>query len=1197
LGGIIVQIQKMFEKKIDRDIKGVVKVGQDDDFNIYQELDEYVVTNELHKHIGDFFQSYKKGIRGNTDKVGVWISGFFGSGKSHFLKILSYLIENKVVNNKEAISFFDKKIKDPMILADLKMAGDITTDVILFDIDAKSESDSKADKDSIVKVLNKVFNEMQGFCGSIPWVADLERNLTKDGLYEQFKITFEQISGNTWEDSREDLFYEEDSIIEALCKTSKMSEEAARHWFEQTEKEYTISIEKFAKRVNEYIEEKRKQPETKDHHVVFLVDEAGQYIGDNSQSMLNLQTVVHQFGIHCSGKAWIIVTSQEDIDSVLSVKGNDFSKIQGRFDTKISLSSAYVDEVIKKRILIKNEEGTATLKEVYRQKSSILKNLFLFSQKTAEMKTYSSEEDFVDIYPFVPYQFNLLQKVFTGVRIHGASGKSLSEGERSLLSAFQESAILFSEREEGSLVPFSAFYETIEAFLDSSIRTVIIHAKKNSRLKDYDVEILKLLFLIKYVKEMPSNLENLATLMVDHIDADKIELKKELEASLIRLSNETLIQKNGEEYVFLTNDEQDVNREIKNMHVDTAEVIQKIGEELFGGIYPDKKYRYSTRYNFSFNTIIDDRPIGLQTHDIGLKIITPYYQTTTDLNQSELKMMSMRENNVILKLPFDTSYLEEMEQILKIQSYIKQKSGTALSQEIEDIRSRKGREVTERKERVTTLLKEALRTAEVYVNSQLLNVKEKSPVDRINDGLRVLVDNLFNCLHYVKEHIDTTKQLDDLLKETNAQLSISDDEEPNKLALQKVNSYIERLTARKQTITIKGLTTHFSKQPYGWTELDTTAILVKLFKTQEVKLELNQSIINYSDRDILNYLTKRDYVDKVVIKKRERISQKLLKITKDIIRDMFEITAVPNDEDGLMVRFDKLLKAELIKIEMLLINYRNKAYPGKDILISGKNAIENLLSISDTMSFYEQVSNSEEVLLDYAENSGSVKAFFENQRGIYDNAIKRLEIYENNRTYITDNIVCEIIDSIEKIVKNVKPYDHIQKLPGLYKDFDDIFVSLLEKECEPIKRAIDQDLEIVMVELAKEELIKKKFSESYRNRFLELKTRLERVNNFYEAIAMQTESDRLKVRCIDEINIELDLHKLQIDPTITPPIISGRGTSATQIIKKETKTISKSTVLRGTKTIESASDIENVLNELRQELQKELKENMIIKLV
>ena len=131
----------MFEKQIDRDIKGVIKVGQHDQENIYQELNEYVVTNELSKHFREFFENYRKGIEAPTDDMGVWISGFFGSGKSHFLKILSYILENKKVKGRNAIDFFkeDNKIDDALVIADMSMAENVSTDVILFNIDSKAE--------------------------------------------------------------------------------------------------------------------------------------------------------------------------------------------------------------------------------------------------------------------------------------------------------------------------------------------------------------------------------------------------------------------------------------------------------------------------------------------------------------------------------------------------------------------------------------------------------------------------------------------------------------------------------------------------------------------------------------------------------------------------------------------------------------------------------------------------------------------------------------------------------------------------------------------------------------------------------------------------------------------------------------------------------------------------------------------------
>ena len=117
------KIKDMFAKKIDREIQGVIIVGQGEDANVSQELEEYVVTRELQKHFADFYSAYKKGIVGTTPKMGVWISGFFGSGKSHFLKILSYLLENRQVGDRRAMDYFveDKKIVDPMVLADMNI--------------------------------------------------------------------------------------------------------------------------------------------------------------------------------------------------------------------------------------------------------------------------------------------------------------------------------------------------------------------------------------------------------------------------------------------------------------------------------------------------------------------------------------------------------------------------------------------------------------------------------------------------------------------------------------------------------------------------------------------------------------------------------------------------------------------------------------------------------------------------------------------------------------------------------------------------------------------------------------------------------------------------------------------------------------------------------------------------------------------
>ncbi|MDE8685577.1 hypothetical protein P0G11_13700, partial [Adlercreutzia rubneri] len=92
-----------------------------------------------------------------------------------------------------------------------------------------------------------------------------------------------------------------------------------------------------------------------------MADEIGQFLGSDSSLMLSMQTLTEDLGTYCGDKVWIVVTSQQAIDSVTSVVGMDFSKLQGRFDTRLSLSSSDVDEVIKERILAKKDEAKAAL--------------------------------------------------------------------------------------------------------------------------------------------------------------------------------------------------------------------------------------------------------------------------------------------------------------------------------------------------------------------------------------------------------------------------------------------------------------------------------------------------------------------------------------------------------------------------------------------------------------------------------------------------------------------------------------------------------------------------------------------------------------------------------------------------------------------------------------------------------------------
>ena len=143
-------IKDLFQDDINRKINGVVKVDQDAEDVIAQELDEYVITRDLKKHFITFFNNYDDAFREPTSDIGVWISGFFGSGKSHFLKMLSYLLANKEVKGISTVERFRKKFEDdPATFMKIDSATKGQTDTILFNIDIEGSSE----KDSQTAVL------------------------------------------------------------------------------------------------------------------------------------------------------------------------------------------------------------------------------------------------------------------------------------------------------------------------------------------------------------------------------------------------------------------------------------------------------------------------------------------------------------------------------------------------------------------------------------------------------------------------------------------------------------------------------------------------------------------------------------------------------------------------------------------------------------------------------------------------------------------------------------------------------------------------------------------------------------------------------------------------------------------------------------------------------------------------------------
>jgi hypothetical protein len=1021
-------IKELFEKDIHRNINGVIKVGQQDNENVRQELDEYVVTQQLERHFNTFFDRYTDSIDTPTDKMGVWISGFFGSGKSHFLKILSYLLANISIEQQQAIDFFDeKRVPDPLLRASMARAVQGSTDVILFNIDSKAEDNSKDQRDSIVRVFQKVFDDYLGYFGSVPAIAQFERTLDQKGQYQAFKEAFAGDSGSTWEEHRDGwLFYQED-ISRALAVSTGMGVDAANRLVEAIDQNYTNSVEKFAQTVRQYLDSKGTK-----HRLLFMVDEVGQYIGESPDLMLNLQTVVEDLGIHCGGKAWVIVTSQEAMDEITKnrIRGNDFSKIVGRFYKPLSLSSANTDEVIKLRLLDKTPIARTALESQYHEKQAILKNQINFSADCADLPGYKDANDFQSAYPFIPYQFNLLQVVFTQIRVMGSAGKHLASGERSLLDAFQIAAQTVADKSIGTLVPFHTFYLAIEGFLDSSISQAIKQAQQNSQLQPVDIDLLKILFMIKYVKEISPNPDNLTTLCLSHIDQDRLALKAQIQDSLQRLERQTLIQRTGDEYSFLTHEEQDIGREIKNIDVDPGEVTTEFQTMVWESIFTDKKLKYDARHQYDFNRKLDHQAKGIQTNDFGIHIVTPYadrYKTLQVDVQCFAETAGGQE--VLVRLPDDPHLLDEVNELVKTAKYIRRKHSGNLTASIRKILDGRADENSKRKERIEQTLRRLISEADLFADGSKVQVGSRDVRSVLTGGLTALIDNVHTKLNYVQSGFNTEAEIVTALTRDSIVKNLQD-EYPNAAAHTEMLSWLADEARSHRRVSIRSLTDKFLKRPFGWSEFDTLGVLAELVNLGKVELRKAQATVNPKESGLVVKLRSRSGVDEYLVRLCNEVDPASVLVARDLARDLLEGTP-PSDTVKLYEAYQAALKVSCDRLQVWIDRSKSEQLPFGNRMAQHATLLQNLTAQDDAAAFFGAIRTQRDELEDYVEDAQKIQSFFESQLGTFLKARADLKTLESELCHLNEPDAIAKIAQVRQILAMPDPTFQVPQLGQL----------------------------------------------------------------------------------------------------------------------------------------------------------------------
>lgn len=1035
------KIKELFAKPIGRPINGVIKADQRDDESVWQELDEYVATKQVTDYLRRFFDAYLATVDNPNDpaivaRMGVWVSGFFGSGKSHFIKILSYLLSNMEATSngqsRSAVEFFESKLDDAMLLGDVRRAVVGKTDVILFNIDSKA--DSKGDRDAILQVFLRVFNEMRGLSGDAPHVAEMEGYLIGKGVYENFKEAFKTSNGNAWEDERDAVDFLRDDVIAGLSAALGMSLDSAGRWFDNARDDYKINIEGFAGLVREYLEAKGAG-----HRVVFLVDEVGQFIGKNSQLMLNLQTITEELGTLCKGRAWVIVTSQEDIDATLGEtnqsRTNDFSKITGRFHTRLSLSSSNTDEVIAHRLLEKTESARAELVRIWKEKGDIINNQLSFADHAIAFRRFRDAEDFAEHYPFAPYQFQLLQKVFESIRKVGATGRHLAKGERSMLDAFQTAAVGNGDRGTDALVPLYDFYPSIESFLDSSVKRAIDQASDNPALEAWDLKLLRGLFLIRYADAVKGTVDNLATLCLDRIDADKLALKRQIQESLNRLERQNLVSRNGDLWFFLTNEERDVSQEIKSVDVSASEISKLVAEIVFDEIFAGQsKYRHKAlKCDYDFNRIFDGSPYKQAANELTLEVLSPIgpeYELMTEPRC--IGRSAESAGRAILRMENGSRVDLELRTYRQIENYIANPKNDNPSVSIKRILLDRKDENRLRRERIRDQIEALMLAGDFYVLGQKLSIKPGAPLVLLDEMLGYLVANTYSKLGYIKvrqaDPIAEIKAV--LMADTIGQQKMAlGGEDGNTLAINEMRHYLA-VAASESRVLLSDVVDRFAGAPWGWLpEWETVLLVARLFMAGEVKL-----VMEGSDLDpvaAVDPLTKMARFKHVAILKRKTSDLSARSKARDLHRDMFA-TAPTDDEDSIVSSFRLKLGDQQSKLIVAKAKSEQRDFPGADVIKLALPALDRQLAIRDPFEFIGALLEARADWLNLAEDMHDVLSFYETQASVWTRMLESMRAFSDNKeALVKEPGAAAALAELEMIRGHATPYGMVNRIESL----------------------------------------------------------------------------------------------------------------------------------------------------------------------
>jgi hypothetical protein len=623
-------IKDVLKRDLSRKIEEIIQVDQADEQSVYEEITDYVVTDRMRDSYATLLKAIAEGPAAPDERVGVWISGFFGSGKSSFAKNLGYVLANPTVLGQPAAELFKTQVQDARIAALVdSINARIPTEVVMFDIQ-KDRAQTGQGNLSISPFLYRVLLRRLGYAEDFD-IAELEISLEAEGLLPDFIARFNARYAaaderNVWERrgrSGSQVWNRAGAILHELDPRTYPSPDSFARGLAQNRVE--VSAQFLVQRSFELMERRRPSKA-----LTFIIDEVGAYVAFSQDRLEDLRAVVEEFGKQSKNRAkarkivgptWVIVTAQERLDEVTSAMGDDkkvlLAKVQDRFQYRVDLSPADIREVATRRVLSKTEAGERQLEQLFAGHQGQLITATRIERTTR--RTDFGAVEFTQFYPYLPHYIELSIDIVSGIRLQPGATRHIGGSNRTIISQVYQMLVnertRFAERQVGTLVTLDSIYELIEAQVGSAkqkdISDIDERPKDDPLVRAWAGRVARVIALLEYVRDLPRTPVNIAALLVDEVG--RPVPVSAVEQALAWLVKADFVRETDQGFKLQTAQEKNWTTERKSFLEPRPKERNEIKREMLGSIFAEAAFRtyiYRGLKNFRVGITVDGARVG-----------------------------------------------------------------------------------------------------------------------------------------------------------------------------------------------------------------------------------------------------------------------------------------------------------------------------------------------------------------------------------------------------------------------------------------------------------------------------------------------------------------------------------------------------------------------------------------------------------